>query len=205
MSKVLTGDFCWFNRIAAGEHGRVTFTPTAFDDVKDQPVPVWLNHQIPIGTAMISTNPLKASFEMEVSGSLLADLETMFRRGMMSGCSLSMTSSDYESRVDAFGEYRIVRSVKKLIEVGPNSDPAERWTTCKIEDRATPVASASNRPMAKKRRPLMNVPAMPTAMKNGIRLMNAASRGESCRINGRKIDATTVQAICANAGPYSIH
>lgn len=69
------------------------------------------------------------------------------------------------------------------------------------------VANESAFPMksAKQKRKLLNVGPMPKGMRHGIALMNAASRGESCRINGRTIDATTVQAICLNAGPMSVH
>ncbi len=203
MAKFLVGEFCWFNKIAAGESCRTMFEPKAFESVKDKPVSVWLNHEFCIGTGRIITDSLKASFEMEIPDLFLKELELLFHRGKIHGSSLSMISRDYERRFDAGGEYFVIRSVDELSEVGPSANPAERWTTCKIVERS---AVAASRPVAGKRqKQRMSVPPMPTAMVNGIALMNAAMRGESARINGRSIDARTVAALVSNAGPMSIH
>ena len=110
MAKFLVGEFCWFNKIAAGESCRTMFEPGAFDELKDKPVPVWLNHEFYIGTGRIFTNQLKASFEMEIPDLFLKELELLFHRGKIHGSSLSMISRDYERRFDAGGEYFAIRS-----------------------------------------------------------------------------------------------
>ena len=206
MAKILTGEFCWFNRVAAGQSCRTMFEPTAFDLVKNKPVQVWLNHKFYIGTGRIVTDRLKASFEMAVPDLFLRELEMLFYRGKIHGSSMSVSSSDYERRFDAGGEYLAIRSVGELREVGPSADPAERWTTCKIVERADSKPVAASRPVAGKRtKQRMSVPQMPQGMRNGIKLMNAAREGKSVRINGRTIDARTVAALVSNVGPMSIH
>ena len=200
MAKILTGMCVWFDRVSQGDPHRVSFERNAFDDVAKDEIPIYFDHHTRIGTGRISITASGIKYEMEITDSMGGDIQKDILAGKIRGSSLSMATCDYTDKSDSNGPYRSIRRVLSLAEVGPNSNPAERWTDCYINERAVSAPMAVKRPKQR-----MSIPPMPRSMMNGISMMTAAIHGESVRINGRIISAGTVAMLVANAGPYSIH
>ena len=207
MTKILTGTCCWFGRanLVNGYPRRVQYERNSFDALADKEIRICINHGRKIGTGRIKIQAWGVTYEMPIPEDEVADLEKLIRAEKIVGSSFSMTSIDYVTLYDSLGYFDSIKKVLVLHEVGPNSNPAERLTSCEIVERAVPAAVAS-RPVAGKRKmPRMNCPPMPKAMLNGIAIFNAALAGTSVRINGRTLSAGTVSMLVANAGPMSIH